>query len=116
MIYRHLLYILRIRSAEEKRAGILGGVFGGDPKQYVQDGYELTQLLVHEFSLPGWVNGRPSTNATNEQYLDEMLDGFREGSRAEAQRKGRGIVVLPSRILGLYRARFSRLRPEIGSN
>ncbi|HUV70043.1 MAG TPA: hypothetical protein VMW15_10305 [Terracidiphilus sp.] len=69
-------------------AGILGSAFGGDTKQYVQDGYELTQLLVNEFSLPGWVNGRPSTSATNEQYLDEMLDGFREGSRAEAVRKG----------------------------
>ena len=69
-------------------AGILESVFGGDPKQYVQSGYELTQHLVSQFSLPGWVNGRPSMSVTDEKYLDEILDTFREESNAEARRKG----------------------------
>jgi len=69
-------------------AGILESVFGGDPKQYVQSGYELTQHLVSQFSLQGWVNGRPSMSVTDERYLDEILDSFREGSNSEARRKG----------------------------
>ncbi|MGA2753603.1 MAG: hypothetical protein ABSE53_07530 [Terracidiphilus sp.] len=69
-------------------SGILESVFGGDPKQYVQSGFELTQLLVKQFSLPGWVNGHPSMSVTEEQYLDEILKSFQEGSLADARRQG----------------------------
>ncbi len=63
-------------------------MFGGHPKQYVHSGYELTQVLVSEFSLPGWANGRPAPSATNDQYLDEILGSFQEGSNADAQSRG----------------------------
>lgn len=74
-------------------AGILDSMFGGDPKQYVQSGYELTQALIRELSLPGWTNGRPSHSPTNERYLDEMLEGFKEGSSEYARSKGSETVL-----------------------
>jgi hypothetical protein len=68
--------------------GILESMFGGDPKQYVHSGFELTHQLISEFSLTDWINGRPATSEVDQQYLDEMMDEFIESSNAEARRKG----------------------------
>lgn len=68
--------------------GFLESFKATDPKYYVQSGYEVTQASVTRFALPGWRDGRPVMNATDEQYLDAILQDFREESNLRAQRKG----------------------------
>lgn len=68
--------------------GLLSSLFDADPKQYVREGYALTQELVTRFSLPSWEGGRPQTNATDSRYLEVFLEEFTDGSNQSAKRRG----------------------------